>query len=569
MPHGGEILAQCLAVNGVERVFCVPGESFLAALDGLYDAGGIETVVCRNEGGVTMMADAHAKLTGQPGVAFVTRGPGATNGSIGIHIAHQDSSPLVLFVGLPALSMVDRECFQEFDFVAFFKAIAKDASIVPSADRIAEYVSRAFHTAENGRPGPVVVGLPEDVISQVVDTTEPLKPTVRAQQAPGADTLALVDAALSRAERPFVLVGGPKWSDAARLTLERLAEREGLPVGTAFRCQDYFDNNHPSYAGHVGIGADPHLIARMQEADVLLVLGARLGEMTTGGYAHLSVPNADTYLIHVHPNPDELGRVYRADLAVAAETAAFVTAWEARSPAPDTTSDDDARQAARRADTAAHHARFEAFTTPLNQAPASVDTNAKRPAVLLDQIVTLVSESLADNAIITNGAGNYAGWVHRYHRYRRYRTQLAPTAGAMGYGVPAAIAAKLAHPDREVIAFAGDGCFLMNGQELATAHQYGANIIVIVVNNGMYGTIRMHQEREYPARVMATTLVNPDFAAMAQAFGGVGFTVTRTSEFRDAFEAARAADSFALIEVRTDPNQITPTTTIDAIRAEA
>ncbi|MBI1385775.1 MAG: thiamine pyrophosphate-binding protein [Rhizobiales bacterium] len=549
MRHGGQVLARQLAINGVERVFCVPGESYLAALDGLYETAGIATIICRQEGGAAMMAEADGKLTGRPGIVFVTRGPGATNASAGIHVARQDSTPLIMFIGLPSRDMQDREAFQEFDVTAVFGALAKHASVVPSADRIPEYVGRAFHIAMSGRPGPVVVGLPEDVISAETEVRE-AKPANPAAAHPSPGVMRALAERLAAAERPLLLVGGPGWSETVRGRIERFAATARVPVATAFRYQDYVDNRHPCYAGHLGIAPDPALAKRVRASDCLIVMGPRLGEMTTGGYSLLEVPNPETFLVHVQPGPDEIGRVYRADIAIAATADEFSEALAGLGEAGGELRAGLCEEA---------HRDYERFIVPQ---PSS-------GPVRLEQIMTLLSEALPADSIVTNGAGNYAGWLHRYYQWKQFRTQLAPTSGSMGYGVPAAIAAKLRHPERQVVALAGDGCFLMTAQEMATALQFDAPIRIIVVNNGMYGTIRMHQEREYPSRVMATSLVNPDFAAMARAFGGHGETVLHTGEFGPALERALAAETFSLIEIRTDGEAITPTSRLSQIREAA
>ncbi len=546
MTHGGRILVDQLRANGVDTVYCVPGESYLAALDGLYDRSDIRTVVCRQEGGAAMMAEAHGKLTGRPGICFVTRGPGATNAAIGVHIARQDSTPMILFVGLPATGVADREAFQEFDLTTTFGALGKWAGVINDADRIPEYVNRAFNAALSGRPGPVVIGLPEDVLSR----TGNVKPTGEARPAypsPRAADMAVLAERLFEANRPLAIIGGPGWSTAVKSRLEAFASRFDLPVGVAFRYQDYFDNTHPSYVGHIGIGLAPTLCERIEKADLLLVLGARLGEITTQGYRVPERNDPSQYLVHVHPSADELGSVYQANLPICATAETFTAALADLKPreAPDwalwrTSARED------------YEALLEPKTTP--------------GAVKLETIMQQMSDMLPEGAIITNGAGNYTAWIHRYRQFTSYRSHLGSTAGAMGYGVPAAIAAKHLHPERTVVAFAGDGCFLMNGQEMATAAQYGLPIIIVVINNAMYGTIRMHQERAYPDRVMATSLMNPDFAAMAQSFGGHGEVVERTADFEPAFERALHADRFTLIEVRTDPNALTPVASLEEIR---
>lgn len=549
MHHGGRILVEQLRSEGCDTVFCVPGESFLAVLDGLYGAPDVRTVVCRQEGGAAMMAEAYGKMTGRPGVCFVTRGPGATNASIGVHIARQDSTPMILFVGQVGRAMKDREAFQEVDLAAMFAPLAKWSAEIGDARRIPEYVSRAWHTSVSGRPGPVVLALPEDMLAEEVEA--PLLPPARPAHAhPGEDSMAAIAAALATAQRPILLVGGPGWSRDVQVAVTAFAERLDLPVVASFRCQDYVDNRHPCYAGHAGIGIDPRLAERIRQADLLFVLGARLGEMTTSGYSLVTPPEPSQLLIHVHPGPEELGRVYRPDIAVPAATAAFAPRLKDIA-APTAIPWSDWTRAAR--------ADYEAFLRP-QETPG---------AVKLEQVVAALSRHLPQDAIVANGAGNYTAWVHRYFCYKGFRTCLAPTAGSMGYGLPAAIAAKLVAPARQVVCFAGDGCFLMNGQELATAVQYDLPLVVIVANNGMYGTIRMHQERHYPGRVLGTELRNPDFAAFARSFGAHGETVAATQDFMPAFERAASAGRPALIELKIDAEAITPRQTLSAIRAKA
>ena len=529
MRHGGQILVDQLKIQGVDRVFCVPGESYLAALDGLFDSG-IDTIVGRNEGGVSMMAEAYGKLTGRPGVAMVTRGPGATNASGGVHVAFQDSTPMILFVGQVASDQRDREAFQEVDYRQMFGPLAKWVAEIDRTDRIPEYISRAFHVAVSGRPGPVVLALPEDMLSATADVADAPRANPARQQISQSAIDDLV-AAMNHAKNPLMLIGGPLWSAQAAADVARLAEQTGWPVATTFRCQDYIDNRHPNYIGDLGIGPNPALAERVAAADTLLVLGARLGEMTSGGYSLFQIPKPSQSLIHIHPNADELGRVYHADLAINCHSSDFLTQAVAATrgqsvPTPET-----------------ERAAYEHWQTP----------TATPGAVKMERIISHLTQTLPDTAIITNGAGNYAAWLHRYYRYESYRTQLAPTSGTMGYGLPAAISAKLMHPDRDVICLAGDGCFQMNGQEFGTAVQYGANIIVIIANNGVYGTIRMHQARQYPNRPSGTDMVNPDFAALARAYGAHGETVTQTDQFAAALIRARAASKPAIIDLKTDP----------------
>jgi acetolactate synthase-1/2/3 large subunit len=547
---GGRILVDQLAIQGVERVFCVPGESYLAALDALHDTPQIDLVVCRQEGGAAMMADAHAKFTGRPGVCFVTRGPGACNAASGVHVAFQDSTPLVLLIGQVGRGMRDREAFQEIDFRQMYGELAKWVAEVDDPARLPEYLSRAFHTAQQGRPGPVVLALPEDVLSATaaVGDTGAARP---AAAHPGDAAMAELRERLTAAERPLALLGGGGWSALAKADFEAFAQASDLPVAVSFRCQDYFDNRHPCYVGDVGLGVNPALARRVREADLLLVVGARLGEATSSGYTLVDVPEPRQTLVHVHPGAEELGRVYRPALAIQAATPAFAAAARALAPV------DPGAWAAHRAD--ARQAYLD-WTTPPEPNPAT-------GTVEMAQVVTRLRERLPDDAVLCNGAGNYAAWVHRYSRYRSYRSQLAPTSGSMGYGVPAAVAAKLAAPERTVVAFAGDGCFQMTGQELGTAVQTGAAIVVIVVNNQALGTIRMHQERQYPERVVGTDLRNPDFVALARAYGAHGELVTDQDAFEPAFERALAFEGPALIEVRTALQQISPAKTIADLRA--
>lgn len=536
MRHGGQVLIDQLKIQGVERVFCVPGESYLAALDGLYDSG-IETVIGRQEGGVAMMAEAHGKLTGAPGIAFVTRGPGATNASAGVHVASQDSTPMILFIGQVASDQKDREAFQEIDYGQMFGSIAKWVAQIDRTDRIVEYVSRAFHIAQSGRPGPVVLALPEDMLSAFSEGGDAPKAHGVALAASGADAIKIA-ARLQAAERPLVIVGGGVWSAKAAADMARFATRFELPVGTAFRRQDYFDNRHPHYAGDVGIGINPALADKVKQADVILALGTRLGEITSGGYGLFDIPKPKQRLIHVYPDATELGRIYHADQSVACSPVDMARALAGLEPDDDPLRDSTWRQGL--------HQAYCAWGAPQH----SVGD------VKMEQIIGHVNQVLPETAIVTNGAGNYAAWLHRYFDYKIYGSQLAPTSGSMGYGLPAAVAAKLAHRNRDVICFAGDGCFQMTMQEFGTAAQYGANIVVIISNNGIYGTIRMHQEQHYPGRVSGTVMHNPKFAALAQSYGGHGEVVRKTDEFPAAFERARTSNLPAIIELITDPRAL-------------
>ena len=547
MHHGGQILIDQLETQGVTAAFTVPGESFLAALDGLYDSNRIRTVVCRQEGGAAMMAEAWGKMTGRPGICFVTRGPGAANAMSGLHVAQQDSTPMILFVGLPSQGYEDREAFQEIDTKRLLSSFVKWAAVIRATDRIPEYVSRAFHVASAGRPGPVVLGLPEDVLSAAAEAKD-AKPARVAEPAPSAADINQLERLLGEAKLPLMIVGGPGWSVDVQRQVEAFAERFDLPVAASFRCHDYFDNRHRCYVGHAGIGIDARLAEGIRGADLLVVLGARLGEMTTSGYTLVGVPNPSQRLVHVHPGGDELGAVYRADLPIVATARTFAAALGTL--APPISIPWRQRRAELRAAT-------EATLTP-TPTPG---------AVRLEEVVRLVSEMLPDDGIVTNGAGNYTAFLHRYFQYKGYRTQLAPTSGSMGYGLPAAIAAKLAEPARPVVAFAGDGCFMMTCQELATAVQHGVAIVTIIANNGMYGTIRMHQEKQYPGRVIGTSLINPDFAAFARSFGARGETVERTEDFPTAFARAIDAGKPAVIELKIDPEAISPRQTLSQMRA--
>jgi acetolactate synthase-1/2/3 large subunit len=550
LANGGRILVDQLVAEGVDRIFGVPGESYLAVLDALYDTPEIAYHLCRQEGGAAMMADAYGKLTGRPGICFVTRGPGATNASAGVHIAFQDSTPMILFIGQVARGMTEREAFQEIDYRRMFGQLAKWVAEIDDAQRIPEMVSRAFHTATSGRPGPVVLALPEDMLSQPVPAPALAKPYHASAGSPDPILMATLWDRLQRARRPLIIVGGGGWSAEAKAELEGFAADNHLPVAASFRCQDYFDNEHPCYAGHVGIGIDAKLAARVRDSDLLILLGSRFGEMTSSGYSLMKIPNPDQPLVHVYPDPEELGRVYRPELAINAGSAAFVRAAR-RMPQLDS--------AAWRQGTEAAHADYLAYNQP-TEIPGRLQ---------LGKVVAWLNETLPPEAIMTNGAGNYATWLHRFYRFRRFRSQLAPTSGSMGYGLPAAVAAKAVHPNRPVVCFAGDGCFMMHGQELATAMQYGLPIVIIVVNNGKLGTIRMHQENHYPGRVSATDLVNPDFAALARAYGGYGEVVEDDVDFADAFGRALASGKPALLELRLDPEAITPAATLSGLRAKA
>ena len=550
---GGKILVDALKIHGVDTVFALPGESFLAAIDALYDArNAIKVVVSRQEVGAATMAEAYGKLTGKPGICFVTRGPGASHAAIGVHTASQDSTPMILFVGQVATHMLGREAWQEVDFQRMFGGMAKWVVEIDRPERIPELVSRAFHVAVSGRPGPVIVSLPEDMLGQLAAVSDG-DAYKRVAAHPGADDLDRLATWISEAERPIMMVGGGGWNAAACRDLNRFAEAFDLPVVSGFRRQDIIDNRHPNYAGHAGLGASAALVKNLQQSDLIIAVGLRLGETTTAGYTLFDVPRPKQRFVHVHADAGELGRVYQSDLPINAGMPEFAAAAARLQPKGKRSSQGWVE---------ALHADYLADITP-GTMPGSLDYGA---------VLTHIRDEVPD-AIVTNGAGNYAIWVHRFFQYSGFRSQVAPTSGAMGYGVPAAIAAKLVHPERTVICFAGDGCFLMSGQELTTATQYGLGIVILVVNNGMYGSIRMHQEKEFPGRVYATDLFNPDFTALAKAYGGYGELVLSTEEFAGAFARARQfADEQrkpALIELRIDPEAITPNATLTQLRERA
>ena len=547
---GAQMLVDALKVHAVDTAFCVPGESYLAVLDALYDAREtIKLIVCRQEGGAANMAEAYGKLTGKPGICMVTRGPGAANAAIGVHTAFQDSTPMILFIGQVGSQFVEREAFQEVDYRRMYGQMAKWVASIDRVERVPEFLSHAFHCAMSGRKGPVVLALPEDMLTQtaIVADTGPYREIVAH---PGAGDIAALRAMLAEAQRPLAILGGSGWNTTACAEVRKFIEANGLPAGCAFRFQDLFDNSHANYAGDIGIGVNPKLAQRVKDADLLLVIGARLGEMTTSGYTLLSVPRPAQKLVHVHAGAEELGRVYQGDLLINSGMPQIAAALAAMSPVKATIWRDWMQSA---------HADYLDWTKPRTM-PGRLQ---------LWDVVDFLKQRLPPDAILTNGAGNYSSWLHRFYPHRVFRTQLAPTSGAMGYGVPAAVAAKIVHPERMVVSWNGDGCFLMCGQELATAAQYGANVIFVVVNNGMYGTIRMHQEREYPARVHGTALANPDFAMLARAYSAHGELVEETSQFAAAFERATSAGRPALIELRIDPQAITPNTTLDALRQQS
>lgn len=533
MRHGGRILSDQLVKLGVRRVFSVPGESFLAALDGLYDSG-IQNIVCRHEGGAAMMAEAYGKMTGQPGVCFVTRGPGACNASAGVHVAMQDSTPMVLCVGQIDSRHRDRETFQEVDYKAMFGGLAKWVAEVDDTARLPEYVARAFRVATSGRPGPVVLALPENMLSAEADV-----PDFTGSSGPislsDPNVYVLMIDRLRQAKRPLIVVGGSSWSRKSADFLAQFAEKTGIPVATSFRRQDYMDNRHPLYAGDLNVGINPRLAARIREADCLLLIGTRFGDVDTQGYTLVDPANPQKTILHCHPDPSEIGRVYGADVGIAVDgRSAVYGLWRFVA--------EEADWEAHRPWSAAARMEYEAWTQP-QETPGEVKQ---------EQVVAWLSEILPEDAILTNGAGNYAAWLHRYFCYKTYGTQLAPTSGSMGYGFPAAVSASLEYPGRTVVCLAGDGCFQMTLNEMSTAVQHGAAPIVIVMNNGRYGTIRMHQEKTYPGRTSGTELANPDFAALARAYGGHGEVVTTQADFADAFARAQASGTVAVIEVKLD-----------------
>jgi len=557
---GGQILVDALATHGTDIVFGVPGESYLSVLDALHDAP-IRFIVNRQEGGAAFMAEAHGKLTGRPGICFVTRGPGATNASIGVHTAHQDSTPMILFIGQVGNDFVEREAFQEIDYRRMFGTMTKWVAQIDRADRIPEYVARAFQVATSGRPGPVVLALPEDMLVTTVAAAD-ARPYQPVQSSPAAAQIAHVRNMLAASQRPVVLLGGAGWSSAACDDIRRFAEANALPVACAFRFQDLLDNRHAQYIGDVGIGINPALAARIASADLIIAIGPRLGEMTTSGYTLLQEPCPQQKLIHIHSAAEELGRVYQADLMINSGMPQIAAALAAMAPVDAKAWSHSAAEA--RAELQAWQAEPPVF----REAPAKLN---------LWRVVQTLKDTLPPDTILTNGAGNFATWAHRFWLYGGFRTQLAPTSGAMGYGVPAAVAASIVEQHygrkRTVLNFAGDGDFMMNGQELATAVQYRAGVLFIVFNNGVFGTIRMHQEREYPARVSGTELQNPDFGALARAYGAFGETVDATPDFAPALQRARshiaATGLPALIELRYDANLLTPNATLETIRRTA
>jgi acetolactate synthase-1/2/3 large subunit len=542
-----EVLVDQLRMHGTRHVFCVPGESYLAVLDAFHDSD-LSVTVCRQEGGAAMMAEAVGKATGRPGICFVTRGPGATNASPGIHIARQDSTPLIVFVGQVARDMRDREAFQELDYRAVFGSMTKWATEIDDPARVPEIVARAFHTAANGRPGPVVISLPEDMLSErvVVEDAPPYTPV---ETSPGAVEMTKFAQLLGAARAPMFILGGSRWSQEASDRIARFALKYAVPVCTTFRRLHLFDALHPCYAGDLGIGPNPKLVERIKSSDLVVLIGGRLGELPSQSYTLLAIPRPQMNFVHAHPGAEELGRVYSAHLPIHATPTAFAAGLDHLELA-----------SGRRGQSEEAHADYLAWTEKPTEQPSALNLGA---------VMVWLRENLPADAIVCNGAGNYAAWIHRFFRFRRFGQHVAPTSGSMGYGVPAAVAMKRLHPERLVVCIAGDGDFLMNGQEFATAVQYGLPLVVLIADNGIYGTIRMHQERDYPGRITATDLRNPDFVAYARAFGGFGASVERTADFPAAFKDAVASGKPAIIRLAIDPEAITPVTTLAKIRAKS
>ena len=543
---GGQILVDQLRIHGTDMAFGVPGESYLAVLDALHDSP-VRYIICRQEGGAAMMAEAYGKLTGHPGVCMVTRGPGATNASAGVHIAAQDSTPMILLIGQVARGMREREAFQEIDYRQMFGSIAKWVTEIDDASRIPELMARAYHTACSGRPGPVVISLPEDMLTDHAACQDALR-FQPVQAHPSVEDMARLQRLLSAARRPLAILGGGGWNSQAIRDIKTFIERFNLPTAVSFRRQDYLDNTHPCYVGHAGVALKPPLSDRIKDADLLILIGTRLSEASSMGYEVIGIPTPKQTLVHVHADAEELGVTYAPDLSINAGVGPFARAALRLKPI--------------------HHERWADITAAARQ--DYLDSLVPREFedhLNFSKAIAYLNEHLPNDAIVTNGAGNYCVWLNGFFQYKAFGTQLAPTSGSMGYGTPAAVAAKLVHPDRTVVAFAGDGCLLMTGQEMATAAQYGLKIIWIIANNGVYGTIRMHQERDYPKRVSGTELVNPDFAELARAYGGYGEVVESDHDFPAALERAMAADSFALLDVRLDPEVITPSVTIEELRS--
>ncbi|MEM7251204.1 MAG: thiamine pyrophosphate-binding protein [Pseudomonadota bacterium] len=544
---GGEALIAALKTNDVDTVFCVPGESYLAALDALYDARNqIRTITCRQEGGAAYMAEAYAKATGRPGILFVTRGPGACHATSGVHTAYQDSTPMVVLIGQVARDQEYREAFQELDYRQFYGPLCKWVAQIESADRVPELVNQAFQRAMSGRPGPVALALPEDMLRDLTASPD-AAPAIPVRPEIGEANIAALREHLAHAERPMMIVGGGAWTDEACNDIVAFAEANDLPTSASFRCQDRFDNSHKNYAGDTGLGGNPKLVERMKAADLVIVVGARLGEITTGGYTLFDLPTPSQTLIHVHPDPDELGRVFQPSLPICAAPGPFASAAKRM----------DAPKSDRGVWSQSARQEYLANLEPTPGLPNRLD---------MAEVMSVIRDVLPPDAILTTDAGNFSGWMHRYYVYHRFPSQLGATNGSMGYGVPAAIAARLAYPDRPAVAFVGDGGSLMSGQEIATAVHHGIDPVILIINNGMYGTIRMHQERDFPTRTVGTSLTNPDFAAWAKSFGAFGETVQHTEEFQPAFERALSAGKAAVLDLQIEPELINTRTTLSAIR---
>ena len=546
----GHVLVDQLRLHGADHVFCVPGESYLAVLDGLYDAG-IQVTVCRQEGGAAMMAEAYGKLTGRPGICLVTRAPGACNAIAGVHVASQDSTPMILLAGQIRRSHRDREAFQEMDYKAVFGSQVKWAAEIDQAERIPEYLARAFHVAQSGRPGPVVLALPEDMLTETL-AVDDARPCVRTDASPTTGQLHAFESLLARAQRPVAILGGSGWDEDAVQAFGTFSTRHDIPVAVEFRRQMLCSTDHPNFIGDLGLGSSPRMLEAIRESDLILVVGGRLSEIPSQGYSLFEIPSPHQKLVHIHPDINELNRIYQADVAMACCPRTWAQLIQ------DMASTSTAERHTRCAEL---HAARVAWSDPGQiRVPGALQMGA---------VVAHLNAVLPKDAVITNGAGNFATWVHRFYQFRGYGTQLAPTSGSMGYGLPAAVAAKRIFPDRTVVCFTGDGSFMMHGQEFSTAVQYRLPIVVILIDNGMFGTIRMHQERHYPGRVSGTTLHNPDFAAYARAFGGHGERVESTEEFAPALKRAMDSGLPAIVHCILDPEAITPTTTISRLRAAA
>ena len=542
---GGQVLVDQLVIQGVKRITCVPGESFLAALDAMVDVD-IDVLVCRHEGGAAMMAEAYGKLTLKPGICFVTRGPGATNAAHGVHIAAHDSTPMILFIGQAERGVLGREGFQEIDYKQLFGGIAKWVVEIDRTERIPELIARAFRMATQGRPGPVVVSLPEDMLTEMVRCVDAPR-IVPVVTAPCADDLSRLSTHLMNSKSPFVVLGGSGWDEAGYEAIHDFASRFRLPVATSFRRTHLFNAYHPSFAGDLGFGINPALAKRVKESDLVILIGARFSEVPSSSYTLLDIPKPKQTLVHTYPDPNEMGRVYQPDLAIVASPNAMAKALKDLAPPLDIPWSEQTMKA--------HQDYLDWTETP----------KAVPGAFQYGEVIVWLRERMPRDTIVCNGAGNYAIWVHRYWRHQKLGTQLAPTAGSVGYSVPVGVMAKRQFPEKPVIVFSGDGCFLMQGQEFAVAVQYEIPVLIVIIDNGMYGTIRMHQERDYPKRVIGTDLKNPDFAALARAYGGHGETVRETREFAPAFERALASGKPAIIHCTLDPQAITPTKTLDQI----